>query len=215
METQGARSVGLTGGCQCGAIRYRLEAEANFAALCHCRMCQKASGGPLMAFAGVPSEAFAITRGAVATFRSSDVVERGFCAACGTPLTYRILSSQRIAFTLGSLDNPGAMRRRPNSAASRVWRGLPPRARRLVIRLAPEQASCLGRQPPASRPRHLRANTEMVALEYRSLVSRLSRSPRSLFLGGHSRNMRVDYGGETTLVHVVVRHPAWVPNVRF
>jgi hypothetical protein len=42
-----------TGGCQCGAVRYRLLAPPNHASICHCRMCQKASGGPIMAFARV------------------------------------------------------------------------------------------------------------------------------------------------------------------
>lgn len=107
MNTPGV--VGLTGGCQCGAIRYRVDAAPNGATLCHCRMCQKASGGPFMAFAGAPIEAFVVTRGALSTFRSSDVAERGFCAACGTPLTYRLLASPRVGFTLGSLDDPGAI----------------------------------------------------------------------------------------------------------
>ena len=42
---------GLTGGCQCGAVRYRLDAPPNDANICHCRMCQKATGSPYGAFA--------------------------------------------------------------------------------------------------------------------------------------------------------------------
>ena len=48
-----AQPVGLTGGCQCGAVRYRLDAAPTGASVCHCRMCQKAGGAPFMAFAGV------------------------------------------------------------------------------------------------------------------------------------------------------------------
>ena len=40
----------LTGGCQCGAVRYRVPAQPIRASVCYCRMCQRASGGPLMAF---------------------------------------------------------------------------------------------------------------------------------------------------------------------
>jgi hypothetical protein len=100
---------GLTGGCQCGAVRYRLSAEPTGVNICHCRMCQKASGGPMMAFGGVRLSEFFVSRGAIATFSSSDIGERGFCAQCGTPLTYQGVGSDRISVTLGSLDEPGAV----------------------------------------------------------------------------------------------------------
>jgi hypothetical protein len=101
-------AAGLAGGCQCGAVRYRLSAEPTGVNICHCRMCQKASGGPFMAFGGVLMTEFVVTRGAVSTFASSDIAERGFCAQCGTPLTYRGLGADRISVTLGSLDDPNA-----------------------------------------------------------------------------------------------------------
>ncbi|HXW19776.1 MAG TPA: GFA family protein, partial [Roseiarcus sp.] len=47
------RQSELRGGCQCGAVRYRLTASPTGASICHCRMCQKAGGAPFMAFAGV------------------------------------------------------------------------------------------------------------------------------------------------------------------
>jgi len=49
----GEAQVRLTGGCQCGAVRYRLASPPTGENVCHCRMCQKAGGGPFMAFAGV------------------------------------------------------------------------------------------------------------------------------------------------------------------
>jgi hypothetical protein len=100
----------VTGGCQCGAVRYALSATPTGAALCHCRMCQKATGGPFLAAAGVPPAQFAWTRGAPATFRSSSLAERGFCATCGTPLTFRYLDQDRVSVTLGSLDAPDDVR---------------------------------------------------------------------------------------------------------
>ena len=101
--------TGLTGGCQCGAVRYRLEAKPKATSICHCRMCQKASGGPFMAFGGVRLSRLVWTRGAPRVFASSDIAERGFCGECGTPLTYRGLGSERISVTLGSLDDPDAV----------------------------------------------------------------------------------------------------------
>ena len=84
------RAVGLTGGCQCGAVRYRLDAAPRGSNICHCRMCQKAGGAPFMAFAGVPPTNFVVTRGA---HRDASPVPTSPNAAsardCGTPLTYR------------------------------------------------------------------------------------------------------------------------------
>jgi hypothetical protein len=105
----GQARAGLSGGCQCGAVRYRLEGEPTGANICHCRMCQKASGGPFMAFTGVRLAELEWTRGGPKAFASSNVAERGYCANCGTPLTYRILGQDRISVTIGSLDKPGAI----------------------------------------------------------------------------------------------------------
>jgi hypothetical protein len=95
-----------TGGCQCGAVRYELLAASDHASICHCRMCQKASGGPFMAFARVNKQQLRWTRGEPSRFRSSNLVERGFCAACGTPLTYNFVERPNISVTVGSLDDP-------------------------------------------------------------------------------------------------------------
>ena len=102
-------AAGLAGGCQCGAVRYRLIAEPTGVSICHCRMRQKASGGPFMASGGVRVSEFVVTSGAITTFSSSDIAERGFCARCGTPLTYQGSGSDRVSVTLGSLDDAGAV----------------------------------------------------------------------------------------------------------
>ena len=93
-----------TGGCQCGAVRYQLLTPPEHACLCHCRMCQRASGQPFMAFASVRREDLRWTRGSPSTFVSSNVAERNFCSGCGTPLTYHRVESGSIAVTIGSLD---------------------------------------------------------------------------------------------------------------
>ena len=108
--TEEAEGVKLTGGCQCGAVRYVLTSAPRSAAPCHCRMCQKASGGPFMVFAGVPKKYFALTRGEPTIFESSEIAERGFCTRCGTPLTYRLKTSERISVTVGSLDDPESVK---------------------------------------------------------------------------------------------------------
>jgi hypothetical protein len=98
-----------TGGCQCGAVRYRAEGEIGFPHVCHCRMCQKAAGNYFMPFGGVKYENFRFTRGEPSWFQSSDTVKRGFCGRCGTPLFYDG-GSDHISITLGSLDDPESIK---------------------------------------------------------------------------------------------------------
>jgi hypothetical protein len=98
----------LTGGCQCGAIRYHITEPPKRATLCHCRMCQKAMGGAYLASATVWPASFSWTRGQPASFASSSMAFREFCGQCGTPLAYRDLEGGR-AVTLGSLDQPDAV----------------------------------------------------------------------------------------------------------
>lgn len=97
-----------TGGCQCGAVRYRFLSQPRAPMLCHCRMCQKAVGGPFAAFVAAPRSDFELTRGTIASFNSSRGVERGFCRECGTPLTFDRVDGEWICVSLGSLDRPGA-----------------------------------------------------------------------------------------------------------
>jgi hypothetical protein len=98
-----------TGGCQCGAVRYRATGEIGFPHVCHCRMCQKAAGNYFMPFGGVMQENFLLTGGEPAWFQSSGTVRRGFCATCGTPLFYDG-GGDHISITLGSLDDPRSVK---------------------------------------------------------------------------------------------------------
>jgi hypothetical protein len=96
----------LTGGCQCGAIRFAVSAAPGKVSICHCRMCQKASGAPFASFADIDAAAFAWTRGKPAAFRSSSIAERDFCANCGTPLSFRRIGGPRIEIMTGAFDHP-------------------------------------------------------------------------------------------------------------
>ncbi len=100
------RAAVLTGGCQCGAVRYALFAQPERHSICWCRMCQKANGAYFAAHTGVTHSDFAWTRGTPGTFRSSEAVERDFCRDCGTPLTYRKLDADRVSITIPTLDQP-------------------------------------------------------------------------------------------------------------
>ena len=97
------------GGCQCGAVRYEITeapVEANY---CHCRMCQRATGGPFAAYATVKRSAFSWTQGEPTYFASSSVAKRGFCSKCGTPLSFEYTQSAHTSFTIGSFDEPDSL----------------------------------------------------------------------------------------------------------
>jgi hypothetical protein len=115
----------LTGGCQCGAVRYAVYAMPERAGICHCRMCQKAVGGPFMAWAGVPAKDFAWTRGTPASFQSSSAAERVFCARCGTPLGFRYTQRpESLDVTVGSLDQPARVRLSVTLESAQRWPSL-------------------------------------------------------------------------------------------
>jgi hypothetical protein len=105
-QAQPARDPYLTGGCQCGAIRFAVYAEPVKTGICHCRMCQKAVAGPFAVLAEVPWGEFAWTRSTPSTFQSSSRAMRDFCSACGTPLSYRKPGGPIIELLTGAFDAP-------------------------------------------------------------------------------------------------------------
>jgi hypothetical protein len=95
-----------TGGCQCGAVRFEAHGPPKFVANCHCRHCRRATGAPFSTWVGYLTEKVS-WQGQRAIFESSPGVQRGYCAACGTPLSY---SGQKWAgethLLVGAFDEP-------------------------------------------------------------------------------------------------------------
>jgi hypothetical protein len=107
-------STVLSGGCECGAIRYECSAESIMAGHCHCRSCQKASGTGHVSHLMVPKAAVTITGDARLYERAADSgnrVRRGFCPNCGAAV-YGESSGWPDMLTLraGSLDCPELFR---------------------------------------------------------------------------------------------------------
>jgi hypothetical protein len=96
----------VTGGCQCGAVRFRFTGTKQRASICHCRMCQKAFGSYFAPLVAADPDGFAITRGEPAFWRSSNVSRRGFCPTCGTPLFFWDDDAAAPEVALGALDDP-------------------------------------------------------------------------------------------------------------
>jgi hypothetical protein len=101
----------FSGGCACGAIRYESTAEPVLMLHCHCRDCQRASGGPFSSYVIVPAEAFKLLQGSLRFYDSSSQAggktHRGFCAECGSPIQVMTDSQpQIVAIRTASLDDP-------------------------------------------------------------------------------------------------------------
>src|SRR6516162_3352234 len=98
-------STHYSGGCLCGAVRYEVSGAARHLCYCHCESCRRASGAAAVPWGTFDRHSFRVTRGTLAEFRSSEPVWRGFCAACGSSLTYRHATRPaEIDVTLVTLD---------------------------------------------------------------------------------------------------------------
>ena len=93
----------IVGGCQCGAVRYRAGAIGR-SSVCHCRMCQRAFGSFYAALVVVHDLEW--THGQPSYFASSNLSKRGFCSACGTPLSLENFDDALTEIATGTLDDP-------------------------------------------------------------------------------------------------------------
>jgi len=116
----------ITGGCQCGAVRYEIAAEALKGYACHCRECQKQSASAFGVSIPVFEEDFTITGDTRVWSRPTDsggVTDCHFCPKCGTRL-YHSGREGRAWVTVkgGSLDDPAAV-----DFLAHIWtkRGVP------------------------------------------------------------------------------------------
>ena len=100
----------LEGGCLCGRVRFKISGPPLVVTHCHCVTCRKAAGAAFVTWVTVRPAHFRWTSGEPAYFRSSPPVRRGFCAACGTSLSYqRDDRPGEIDVTAGALDDPEAV----------------------------------------------------------------------------------------------------------
>jgi hypothetical protein len=103
--------VPFKGECACGAIRYQATAEPVMMLNCHCRDCQRASGGPFSSYVIVSAEAFRLLQGSLRFHASPSerggMTRRGFCPDCGGPVVVKPdAAPQFVAMRPASLDDP-------------------------------------------------------------------------------------------------------------
>jgi hypothetical protein len=106
---QPASATALTGGCLCGAIRYEARGAPFHRTVCHCSMCRRSAGAPMVAWFSVKPADFSVTAGRPSHYRSSAQAVRSCCPTCGTQLTYKHDDLDEIDVTVCSLDHPAAV----------------------------------------------------------------------------------------------------------
>jgi hypothetical protein len=103
-------AASFTGGCRCGAIRYRVSGQPVYAVSCHCRDCQYDSGGAPAHGLVFAAEAFTLEQGRLQTYEaaaaSGNTAYRSFCPRCGTPVSGGSRGFDRLFVKAGSLDDP-------------------------------------------------------------------------------------------------------------
>jgi hypothetical protein len=98
----------VTGGCLCGAVRFRAALPAKWVAHCHCSMCRRAHGAGFVTWAGFPAESVSIESGkdALHRYRSSAQATRSFCSQCGSTMFFESGNwPGETHVALGSLDS--------------------------------------------------------------------------------------------------------------
>jgi len=99
----------MTGGCACGRVRFSAEVDSDDACLCHCRMCQRATGSISIAFMGI-KKAKVRWEGEPDYYVSSPIARRPYCRECGTSLGFEFPDSDSMDLTVAAFDEPGRFR---------------------------------------------------------------------------------------------------------
>ena len=95
----------MTGGCACGAVRFEADVDNDEAYLCHCRMCQRATGSVSIAFKNMAQAKVRWLSGPD-WYDSSPIARRPYCAKCGTSLGFQFKEGPNMDLTVASFDSP-------------------------------------------------------------------------------------------------------------
>jgi hypothetical protein len=97
------------GGCLCGALRFRADERPIDAGYCHCTLCRRSTGAPVLAWVSFPVAGFSYTKGRAAIYESSARGHREFCNRCGTQICFRETDAAKtVDLNVGCLDDPSA-----------------------------------------------------------------------------------------------------------
>ena len=96
----------MTGGCACGKVRFEADVDSDEAYLCHCRMCQRATGSVSIAFKNLPQSSVRWLSGPD-WYESSPIAKRSYCRKCGTSIGFQFKEGPNMDLTVASFDEPG------------------------------------------------------------------------------------------------------------
>ena len=92
------------GSCLCGAVILSTNSMSNRLGACHCNMCRKWGGGPLLVVNCESDVSFSGEEN-IEVYQSSELAERGFCNQCGSHLFYRFKQNNQYFIPVGLFDN--------------------------------------------------------------------------------------------------------------
>jgi hypothetical protein len=99
----------MFGHCLCGNIRFEVDMPVLSCVACHCESCRRQCSAPMTVYIGVADGSWRWIKGRPRVFNSSPGVARGFCADCGTPLSFR---SEKMSGVMhlyaAAMEDPGA-----------------------------------------------------------------------------------------------------------
>jgi len=112
----------MSGGCACGKVRFEVKIDSDDAYLCHCRMCQRATGSVSVAFKNV-LQSEVNWEGEPDWYESSPIGKRPYCAACGTSLGYMFKEgSDKMDLTVAAFDKPSRFKPKWHFGAESIQR---------------------------------------------------------------------------------------------
>lgn len=100
----------ITGGCQCGRVRYEVRGKLRDIIACHCTQCRRTSGH-FVAATACRRQAFALVKAeTLKWYVAVPGYRRGFCGECGSSLFFEELGGERVSIAAGSLDEPQGLK---------------------------------------------------------------------------------------------------------
>jgi hypothetical protein len=104
-----AEETERTGGCLCGAVRYRVRGALRPVVICHCTQCRRMTGHVMAATAARRADFTLLAAEHLAWYRSSDEAQRGFCARCGSTLFWDGRGRVYLSIAAGTLDDSAGL----------------------------------------------------------------------------------------------------------
>jgi len=101
----------LAGRCLCGLVTYRVADEFEYALICHCSQCRRATGSAFKPFGGIRKEKLALVAGEDSILRyGGETAHDVHCGKCGSLLWTWFRESPFVHVTYGSLMDAPSLR---------------------------------------------------------------------------------------------------------